>query len=274
MPDSDLKHAHIKRIREVIDPSLTGVQVTNPTNFHYNVALGDITNCVTWNKFGYNEDVDTAAPEVLASFGGSFTPLKTASTLSVVSTSTQDSSTGTGALSLVLTGLDGNYATQQEVIVLNGITPVVTTTTWLGINRAAIFVSGTSDVNVGTIGVTAVTGGATQAQLPAGQGTTQQIIFYTQAGYTALADWLFLNAQKISGADPVVTFKGWVYSAVSQSKYEVLRLIIDTSAENTIQLTPTQPFVIGEKSCFWLEVSTTTNNTVVSGRLSLIECIN
>ena len=272
---SDLKHAQLKRIREIIDPNFTGVQVTNPTNFHYNVAMGDISDCVTWNKFGYNDDVDVStSPEILASFGGIFTPLKIASTLSIVSSSAQDSATGSGAISLVLTGIDGNYATQEELISLTGTTPVVTTSTWVGINRAAIYLSGSGDVNAGTLDITAVTGGAIQAQLPAGQGTSQQIMFYTQAGHTALADWLFLNAQKISGSNPVVTIKGWVYSAVSQSKYEVLRLTIDTQAESTIQLNPSQPFVIGEKSCFWIEVFTTTNNTVVTGRLSLIECAN
>ena len=62
-----------------------------PTNFIYEIVDGRRSGYSAWDKFGYNNnDVSTSAPEVVATWGGSFTPLTTASTLSIVSTATED----------------------------------------------------------------------------------------------------------------------------------------------------------------------------------------
>lgn len=244
---------------------------TRPSDFRYEAALNRRGGVGLWNKFGYNNDISIGT-EILAAFGGTFAPLTTASTLTVVSSSSADDSGGTGANSLILYGVDANRISQIEVVTLDGLTPVVTTTTWLGVNRAAIYVSGSGQVNAGTITITATTGGATQATIPVGEGTSQQCIFFTQDNHTALMDWMLINVNKISGgASPVVTIKGWVYSAVSNSKYEVFRQIIDTTVENSVALNPSQPFVVGEKSAFWLNATTNTNSTVASARFSLLE---
>lgn len=248
--------------------------VVRPTDFKHEVALGRRQGATLWNKFGYNSDIDTATdPEVIASFGGAFTPLTTASTLTVVSSSTDDdgSPAGIGANRVVVYGVDANRKSQTEIVTLNGTTNVVTTSTWLGVNRVAVYLAGSSLTNVGTITITATTGGSTQAEMPAGQGTTQQCIFFTQTDHQALFEWFVLNTLKQSGANPVVTIKGWVFSQVSNAKYEVFREKVDTSVENTVIVKPPLPFVVGEKSCFWLEAETTQDNTEVSARFSLIE---
>jgi len=245
--------------------------VVRPTSFNYEVALGRRQGYTTWNKFGYNADVDSGT-EIIASFGGTFTPLTTASTLSIVSTSIEDDSAGTGARSVVVYGVDASRNEQTEVVALDGTTPVVTASTWLGINRIAVYVAGSTLNNVGVVTATAVTGGAVQAQMPAGEGTTQQAIFFTQTSHTLLADYLLLNAEKTGGgASPKIRFKGWVYSAVSASKYNVLNVLIDTAADNHMQITPIQPFVISEKSCLWFEATSDTADAFVSCRFSGIE---
>lgn len=43
--------------------------VVRPTDYRYEVALGLRQKEVTWNKFGYNDDVD-GTEEVIAAFGG------------------------------------------------------------------------------------------------------------------------------------------------------------------------------------------------------------
>lgn len=240
-------------------------------DYRYEVAMGNVTNATTWNKFGYNEDIDAAAPEVLWSTGGSFTRLTTDRTLSVVSTDAQDGVAGTGATNVIIYGIDANRAAQTVVVTMNGTTPVVTTETWLGVNRISVYLCGSEESNVGKITATATTDLTVQGEVPIGEGTTQQAIFFTQAGHTALVDWLHINVNKLSGSSPKVTIKGWVYSFVSEAKYEVFRDVIDTSIENNTDLLPSQPFVIGEKSILWFEMETDTNNTVASCRFSLIE---
>jgi hypothetical protein len=253
-------------------------QLTRPTNYHYEVALGRRGNTTTWNKWGYNLDVDLAAQETLCSFGGLLTILTTASTLDIVSTSTDDvNTTGTGAWSVVVYGIDANRISQIEVIALNGTTPVTTANSYLGVNRIAIYAVDTTGTgkNIGTITGTATTGGSTQAQIPIGDGSTQQAFFFVQAGHTALLDWIRLSGIRFgTGTEPVITFEIWVTSLVSRAQYLVFRDYLDLSIATFEELRPSQPFIVAEKSIIEVRVATTRDNSSVSGRFSLIEVKN
>jgi hypothetical protein len=245
-----------------------------PYDYKHEVALGLRQGHTLWNKFGYNTGINTASTEIVAEFGGTFTPLSTASTLDVVSSSTADDGdpAGTGAQSIIIYGVDANRQSQLEVVTMNGTTTVTTSNSWLGVNRISVYLVGSGGKNAGKITITATTGGATQATMPAGEGTSQQLLFFTQANHTALMEWLVLDALKISGGgSPRVTLKGWVYSGVSGAKYEVFRSTIDTGVSNHRDYAPPVPFVVGEQSAFWIEATTDTNNTEVSGRFSLVE---
>jgi len=46
---------------------------------------------------------------------------------------------------------------------------------------------------------------------------------------------------------------------------------MDVSVTNGFDLSPPLPFPIGGSSCFWLEATTTRDNTYITGRFSLIE---
>lgn len=250
---------------------------TIDNNYHYQVALGQRAGETTWNKWGYNSDVDLAAAETIWSVGGLFTRLTAASGMTVVSSSTNDTVGGTGAESIIVYSVDANNVAQLNVVTLNGTTPVVVPTgtmTFLGINRASIYLAGSGGINAGDITMTATTGGTTQSVIPTGEGSTQHAFFFVQAGHTALLDWLHLNVVKPSGQNPVVTVKGWVTSLVSGARYEVLRLVVDTSVQNIIELRPAQPFIVAEKSLLEFEASTDKNDTQVSARFSFIEAIN
>ena len=241
-------------------------------NFNYEVARNRIPGFETWNKFGYNLDVDGAA-EVVASWGGTFDILETADTLDVVSTSSEDASGGTGAKSVIIYGVDANGNHIIEVVTMNGLTPVTTTNSYFGVNRVAIYLNGTAASNVGIINITATTGGEQQAQMPAGQGTTQQCIFHVGSGKTFLADQLILNINKISGGgNPVVTVKGFVYARLTTATYEVFRITIDTQVENTVPYPTLNPFVIAENQVLYFTAETNTANTVVNLRFSGILC--
>lgn len=244
-----------------------------PTDFRYEAALGRRQNTTTWNKFGYNDDIDIGT-ETVWSYGGTWARIDTAGTMTVTSTSVEDKlTTGTGAWNVVIYYVDANREAKTVVVPLNGTSNVTTTETALGINRVALYNTGSNDINVGVI--TVRINGTVQASIPASEGATQQAIFFTQSNHTTLMDWMLINIGKTSGgASPKVTLKGWVYSYVSTAKYLVFRQVVDTSVENTIELKPSQPFVVGEKSIFWLEATTNTNDTAVSARFSLIEVRN
>lgn len=240
--------------------------------YSYSVALNRVSGADTWNMWGYNADIDIGTEAIWAK-GGLFTRIDTASTFTVVSTSVNDILTsGSGAWNVVVYYIDANRVAQTVIVALNGTTPVVTSVTGLGINRVALYNTGSGDTNAGLITITATTGGTTQATIPIGEGASQQCLFFTQVGHTALLDWMTINVAKLAGGTaPKVTIKAWVYSYVSTAKYLVFRKTIDAGVENNIELKPSQPFVVGEKSIFWLEATTDTDNTIVSARFSLIE---
>ena len=255
--------------------------VVRPTDYHSEVALGRRQGSSTWNKFGYNSDVDAASgDEIIASWGGTYQFLTVGETISVVSTDAADdgSPAGTGVNSIVIYGVDQNWDSQTEVVTLNGTTPVVTTTEWIGINRVAVYLSGSGMTNAGTITVTAVSSGYTMAEMPIGGGVTQQLIYFVPQKFTFLAEWLHFDALKIAGGggNPEVTLKGQVYSAVNNTIQEVYRGHIDTTNENNLDVVPPTPFPISEKSILYFTADTDKDNTSVTGRFSgeLIRDVN
>ena len=244
-----------------------GAIATRPTYFTDEVALGRRQGWSTWNKFGFNLDVDSASEEILASFGGTFSIMSSADTLEIVSTSANDDDGGTGVNSVVIYGVDENRNEQIEVVTMNGTSAVTTSNQWLGVNRVAVFLSGSGQTNAGTINITVTAGGAQQAQMPIGGGVTQQCIFFVPQNHNFLMSYIRLNANKLSGGSaPKVTFKGLVYSAVNNTIQEIYRDTIDTSVENSISLKLEETIPVGEKSVIYFVVDTDTNNTVVTGR--------
>lgn len=242
--------------------------------YRFRAALGLEDDTATWNKFGYNTDIDTTVSEVIAEFGGAFNQrLDNAETLSIVSDSANDDSGGTGVTTLVIFGVGGTSASDRnlitDVITMDGLTPVTSNLLFWGVNRMTIFQSGSANSNVGKITATASTSGNTMATMPAGQGTTQQCIFYVPTGYQFLATWLWFNAVKSSGGgSPEVELDGYVYSEVVSSQFEVFRAKLSTSVGDSKELTPAEPFIIGEKSVLWFEGLSSANNTEVRCRFS------
>jgi hypothetical protein len=269
----DTSYSHYNKLTSPINGVVSenyDAQNTRPTNYKYEVAGGKRQGRTTWNKFGYNDDVDTTNEELIASFGESINIMTSADTLDIVSTSTQDVSGGTGANLLQITGIDGDFNIVSEFISINGTTPVTTVNSYLGVNRVNVINSGSNLANVGTVTIddTAGTVGV-QAQLPPNGSVTQQCIFHTPINYNFFADWLFINANKTSGGStPKVTIRGYSYSRVTNTRYEVFRYTIDTSAENTISISPSQPFTIGGREILYFTADTDTNNTSVSVRFS------
>ena len=242
--------------------------------YNYQVARGKIPGATTWNKWGYNPDVDVGT-ETIWTQGGLLTPIVSAETMNIASTSTADDSGSTGATAIIIQGVDENYESQIEVVTMDGTTNVETTGSWLGVNRMAIYTAGTGQTNAGIITATASSEATVQAAIPVGAGSTQHAFFFTQAGHTALMDWLWLNAIKTGvGSDPELTIKAIVTSLVSGAQYDVFTAYMDTSITNELNLLPSQPFVVGEKSLIEFQCTSDTSNAAITCRFSLIEVDN
>jgi hypothetical protein len=244
---------------------------TRPSDFVTEVAMGLRDGYSIGNKFGFNADIDTGGPEIIASFGDTFSVMTTASTLDISSTSANDASGGTGATLLLIQGIDSDSEFQEEFIAPNGTSTVTTANTYLGVNRVYVVSSGSLEQNDGDITLDSTSGGfGTQAMVPAGSSVTQQCILHTRINESFLLDFLNLSSIKISGGggQPEIIVHGYSYSRVTNTRYEVVRLKMDTQRENNIDILYKNPIAFGGREVIYFTAETDTNNTSVSLRFS------
>jgi hypothetical protein len=137
--------------------------------------------------YGYNRDVDTTTdPESLWNGGGIYTGFNAtaAQTLQVFSASANDTANGTGARTVRLEGLDGNYNEITETVTLNGTTPVLTTFSFLRLQRQEVISVGSAGHNVGEITVRqSVTTANVFSVMPAEQNRSHLGCYTVPAGY-------------------------------------------------------------------------------------------
>ncbi len=119
----------------------------------------------------------------------------------IVSTSTNDTSGGTGARKLRIRGLiDWDTPEITEYIVMNGQTSVTTTQLYVAINSMEVLTKGATSSNVGAISAFATSDGTTTSLIRAGEGHTHQSIYAISSLETMYMGRLYGNANKASGA--------------------------------------------------------------------------
>ncbi len=101
-------------------------------------------------------------------------------TLKVSSSSANDTSAGTGARTITITGLDANFDSISEVVTMNGQTPVTTTNAFLRVHFVTIKACGSLMTNAGDIWVSISTEASYTAGVPQ---TTSYMQAMAPAGY-------------------------------------------------------------------------------------------
>lgn len=87
-----------------------------------------------------------------------YVQLTAAAAMEAVSSSANDAAAGTGARTIRVYGIDGNYDAIIEDVTLNGTTPVALVTSLIAVNKIEVLTAGSGLVNAGTIDVRTVTG--------------------------------------------------------------------------------------------------------------------
>lgn len=148
------------------------------------------------HKFGRNNDVDAAEDIWIA--GGSYSFPSAAAVTTVASTTGNDTSTGTGARTIRVFGLDSDWEEIQEDVTMNGTNSVTLANNYFRVNRAYVLTAGSGGVNAGNIDVKH--GATVLARIPASMGQTQQAIYTTPADNNKyrLIHWYASVATKIS----------------------------------------------------------------------------
>lgn len=156
--------------------------------FELQVAQGQIAYHKQIYKFGQNSVVGNSV-ETIWQQGGLYSYPPSATTMTVSSSNTNDTSAGTGARTVLISGLDGDYNEISETITLNGQTAVTTTNSFLRVNRGIVLTAGSGGANAGIIYVGT---GTVTTGVPAniyttinGDGTNQSL----QAFWTVPANY-------------------------------------------------------------------------------------
>ncbi len=123
--------------------------------------------------------------------------------LEVLSTDPGDTLLGTGARTVLVSGLDDNYLPVSEVVSLNGTTPIVTSNYYLRVNLFTTTLSGSNRANLGDLTLRVQGTGSTLSIARAGRGFGRACLFTVPAGFTLFVPSLAFSVRDGLGNQPV-----------------------------------------------------------------------
>ncbi len=167
--------------------------------FNLQVARGQIPNHKSLFKYGNNTDINGSL-ETIWSYGGLYVYPTSAMQMKVSSSSANDTAEGTGARTIVVSGLNAVYEEISEVVVLNGQTAVLTLNTFIRVFRSYVVTAGSGNtaagiIYIGTGTVTAGVPATVYAEIALNENQTLMALWTVPAGYT-----LYLNRGVFSAA--------------------------------------------------------------------------
>jgi hypothetical protein len=237
--------------------------------FGLQVSRGQIQGHSTVIVFGYNPDVDTSEETVWPD-GGTIPHPTVASVLKISSSSADDASAGTGAQTVYIEGVDGNFNVVSETVELNGQTAVNTTNSYLYVNSFYVATVGSGGANAGNIN--AGTGNVTSG-VPAvlydiiaigyNQRTTGH--YCVPAGFTGYMTEGSISAGQASGSTAVTAF------LKQHGTDNILRVgAVSTVNNSDAAFSFEQPYTIPEKNCVGASAIGAANNNAVSSYFNII----
>jgi len=157
----------------------------------YDIAEGNVPNHFSHSSFGRAFNVNQTEVE-LWEVGGAYKFPGTPVRMQVVSSSSNDSPSGSGARQVEIYYLDNNYVEHTEFITLNGTSPVNTVAeNILRINDFHVTDAGSSRCSAGNIDIRNLAGTEVYSRISAARNASLQAIWTVPDGYT-----LYLTAWK------------------------------------------------------------------------------
>lgn len=231
------------------------------------------------NVFGSIENVDSATDtDIWAGANATIStalwvPPTEARVHAITSSDTADDAdedpAETGAFTVLIKGLDSNWAEISETVTLNGTANVNTVNSYIRINEMRVVTSGTDNVNAGNITATAATDATITAVILAGKGRTQQAIYSVPANYKLYVNKLYASMRKGTAAnvnaDVLLYARGGADAASSSwTVEEELWIYLDGS--NVVNQRFDPPLVFEEKTDVRVSVEgCSANDTAFSG---------
>lgn len=230
--------------------------------FGLQVSRGQIQGHSSVKVFGYNPDVDTAEESVWPD-GGTGPHPTVAATLSIVSTSTDDDSAGTGARTVYIEGLDGDYNVVSETVIMDGTSDVSTVNEYLYVNAMTVLTAGSGGANAGVI--TAKVSTTLYDLIQTGYNNRTTAHYCVPAGYTGYMVEGQFSAGQASGSTSVTGF------LKQHGPDGILRVgAVSTVNNGTADYVFDPPYVIPEKNCVGATAIGAAANNAVSAFFNII----
>ncbi len=157
-----------------------------------------------FNIAGRNASIGTGVQDIWSYTGAVTYPTIAAATF-VISSSANDKTAGTGAITVAIEGLDSNYLLLQEMLTINGTTSVVASNQYLRVNKAYVVSAGSGGTNAGTVDVYHAS--IILSRIPTSRGQSEQAIFTTPANFS---NYRLLGFS--AGIDTITTPSGTSFS--------------------------------------------------------------
>lgn len=242
--------------------TLEGVEFENLPRYLTLAVKGTSTSPIRRiTALGNNPVISTATvPEDIWPLGGVYPFLSAASALEILSSSVNDTSAGTGARTVLINGLDGNYDEVAQTVTLNGTTPVSIPTALLRVNSAIIMTAGSTEINAGNITIRDTATTTARAYIQAGAGITRSSIYTVPNGYTLVVNSMVFTINRSANTNDAIEVVTHVRSSLGVYR-EPLILGID------IRTAPYRHdgepgITVVQKSDFTLRVTFTQNPNV------------
>lgn len=220
--------------------------------FDLQVARGQIMGHSTVNIYGFQVSVTTTNIPIWE-VAGAYAYPASATTMNLVSTvNTGSDLSGT---TILIQGLDANYAPISETLALTGTTVAVTTKSYLRINSMLV----NAGAPTGTITLKNLANSVTYAQINPSIGRSQMAVYTVPAGHTFYLSRIdAYTSANGSSAD-------WIqYRNVSTTSSGVTSLTQQAPFTNTYHAQRVMPRPFAEKTDIQLQAKTSANTYAVS----------
>lgn len=222
------------------------------------VGFGIVGDARRVTALGVNQDLNTdTLPEDIWSGGGIYPWMTALTSLEAFSSNPNDTSTGTGARTIFISGLDAGYNEISAAVVLNGAT-VAIPTKFFRINSVTVSTAGSGQVNAGDILIRDAGGGTTRAIIPAGYGITRQSQYTVPAGWTMQVISILFCFNRSTSATRTCTF-----ATFFQASNGIYRLPLEISITNnqTYRHDGTPGIQVNEKTDFGIRCTSVSTNS-------------
>lgn len=238
--------------------------------FDLQVARGQVAWHDVVHVFGYNPDVDSAAEETVWTAGGILGHPVSATVMTVSSTSTNDTSDGTGARTVFIKGVNGTGGYATETVILNGQTAVNTTKSYFSIESVTVLTVGSGGVNAGNINIgtgTVTTGvpAVIYGQIATGENNSLMGHWTCPTGYTG-----YMVAGSLSSGTEAGN--NYITGRLKlRGDDDIVRTAaIVTFADGAVSFDFSYPVKINQGECVTATVRSTADNEAVSSYFQIV----